>query len=233
MDGDCWAAELIILQWRLKPGKNFQEKSSAPVVRSSPDWLEWKDFQRQSFEKYLIHWTDALHDFRPGIQLTSNWMYSSFAPRPVTAKLDFLSGDYSASLSVDRARFEARYLASTGWPWDSTAWGFDRGRQLGWSLKTPLHLEQEAAVVLMQGGGFEVYSPRPGGEQLSRPSSSWTRWPGFAGTGRASVLKAAPFLRLPSFFRCLGPDGPGLSPGTVNMRNWRRPSSPSGASLFS
>ena len=157
VDGDCWAAELDYSPMALKAWKEFSGKSSAPVDRSSPDWLEWKDFQRQSFEKYLIHWTDALHDFRPGIQLTSNWMYSSFAPRPVTAKLDFLSGDYSASLSVDRARFEARYLASTGWPWDLMAWGFDRGRQLGWSLKTPLHLEQEAAVVLMQGGGFEVY----------------------------------------------------------------------------
>jgi hypothetical protein len=38
------------------------------------------------------------------------------------------------------------------------AWGFDRGREQDWSLKTPVHLMQEAAVVLMQGGGFEVYN---------------------------------------------------------------------------
>lgn len=53
---------------------------------------------------------------------------------------------------------EARYLASTGKPWDLMAWGFDRGKDQGWSLKSGLHLQQEAAVVLMQGGGFQVYN---------------------------------------------------------------------------
>ncbi|MGA2532563.1 MAG: beta-galactosidase trimerization domain-containing protein [Candidatus Aminicenantales bacterium] len=37
------------------------------------------------------------------------------------------------------------------------AWGFDKGKDLGWSIKPAEHLEQEAAVVLMQGGGFEIY----------------------------------------------------------------------------
>jgi hypothetical protein len=84
-------------------------------------------------------------------------MYTTFAPKPVEAKLDFLSGDYSPGLSVDRARVEARYLASTGMPWDLMAWGFDKGKDLGWSIKPAEHLEQEAAVVLMQGGGFQIY----------------------------------------------------------------------------
>jgi hypothetical protein len=37
------------------------------------------------------------------------------------------------------------------------AWGFDKGKDLGWSIKPAEHLEQEAAVVLMQGGGFQIY----------------------------------------------------------------------------
>lgn len=73
-------------------------------------------------------------------------------------RLDFLSGDYSPGLSVDRARVEARYLANTGMPWDLMAWGFDHGKEQMWSLKRPVHLQQEAAVVLMQGGGFQVYN---------------------------------------------------------------------------
>jgi hypothetical protein len=84
-------------------------------------------------------------------------MYTTFAPKPVEAKLDFLSGDYSPSLSVDRARVEARYLASTGMPWDLMAWGFDKGQDLAWSIKPAEHLMQEASVVLMQGGGFQIY----------------------------------------------------------------------------
>lgn len=156
-DGECWAAQLDYSPRALQAWREYSGRGDAPKDRTDPDWLKWKMFHRQAFEKYLVHWVDALHDFRPELQLTSNWMYTTFAPKPVVARLDFLSGDYSPSLSVDRARTEARYLASTGMPWDLMAWGFDRGQGQGWSLKTPVHLQQEAAVVLMQGGGFQVY----------------------------------------------------------------------------
>jgi hypothetical protein len=156
-DGECWAAQLdhspaALAAWRKETGY-----SGAPTDTKDPRWLEWKMFNRRAFETYLCHWIDALHAANPALQLTSNWMYTTFAPKPVVAKLDFLSGDYSPGLSVDRARVEARYLASTGMPWDLMAWGFDKGKDLGWSIKPAEHLEQEAAVVLMQGGGFQIY----------------------------------------------------------------------------
>ena len=157
VDGECWAAQLDYSPRALAAWKKATGKAKAPRDRSNPDWLEWKMFHRQAFEDYLCHWVDALHAFRPGLEITSNWMYTSFAPKPVVAKLDFLSGDYSPSLSLDRARLEARYLAGTGMPWDLMAWGFDKGKDQGWSIKTPAQLMQEAAVVLMQGGGFEIY----------------------------------------------------------------------------
>ncbi len=157
VDGECWAAKwdysaAALDSWKRATG--FQE---APRRKEDPHWQEWKQFHRQAFERYLAHWVDALHSWRPEAQLTSNWMYTTLAPKPVVARLDFLSGDYSASNSVDRARLDARYLASTGMPWDLMAWGFDKSRISGWSLKPTVHLQQEAAVVLMQGGGFQVY----------------------------------------------------------------------------
>jgi hypothetical protein len=156
-DGECWATQLdysprALAAWREETG--FKD---APKDRSDPRWLAWKMFHRRAFERYLAHWIDAVHAANPSLQLTSNWMYTTFAPKPVEAKLDFLSGDYSPSLSVDRARVEARYLASTGMPWDLMAWGFDKGKDLGWSIKPAEHLMQEASVVLMQGGGFQIY----------------------------------------------------------------------------
>ncbi len=158
VDGECWAADYdyspaALTAWRKQTGY-----ADAPKASSDPHWLEWKMFQRQAFESYLAHWVDAVHAFNPSLQVTSNWMYTSFIPKPVTIKLDFLSGDYSPSMSVDRARYEARYLASTGMPWDLMAWGFDHSKDSSWSLKTPIQLMQEAAVVLMQGGGFQVYN---------------------------------------------------------------------------
>ena len=46
-------------------------------------------FHRRQFEHYLCHWVDALHAFRPELQITSNWMYTTFAPKPVVARLDY------------------------------------------------------------------------------------------------------------------------------------------------
>jgi hypothetical protein len=156
-DGECWATQLDYSPRALAAWKKETGFGDAPKDRSDPRWLEWKMFHRRAFESYLAHWIDAVHAANPALQLTSNWMYTTFAPKLVTAKLDFLSGDYSPGLSVDRARVEARYLASTGMPWDLMAWGFDKGKDLGWSIKPAEHLEQEAAVVLMQGGGFQIY----------------------------------------------------------------------------
>jgi hypothetical protein len=158
VDGECWATELDYSAASLEAWCKQTGYKTAPKDKSEPHWLEWKMFHRNAFENYLNHWVDALHAFNPELQVTSNWMYTTFAPKPVAARLDFLSGDYSPSLSVDRARVEARYLASTGMPWDLMAWGFDRGKEQTWSLKRPVHLQQEAAVVLMQGGGLQVYN---------------------------------------------------------------------------
>ncbi len=156
-DGECWGAVLdwsehALAAWRAETGEE-----DAPKGPDDPRWLEWKTFHRRQFERYLCHWVDALHETHPDFQITSNWMYTTFAPKPVVAKLDFLSGDYSPTGSVDRARVEARYLASTGMPWDLMAWGFNRGQDLGKSHKPAVALEQEAGVVFMQGGGFQSY----------------------------------------------------------------------------
>ncbi len=158
VDGECWAAKLDYSPAAMEVWKKETGLDTAPKSRSEANWLEWKMFHRRHYEDYLCRWVDALHEFRPNLQITSNWMYSTIAPLPVRAKLDYLSGDYSPGLSVDRARVEARYLASTGMPWDLMAWGFDKGQKLDWSLKTPVHLQQESAVVLMQGGGFQIYN---------------------------------------------------------------------------
>ncbi|MFH1737771.1 MAG: alpha-amylase family protein [bacterium] len=158
VDGECWAAKLDYSPAAIKAWQEETGYTDAPKERSDPRWLEWKMFHRRHYEKYLCHWVDALHESNPKLQITSNWMYTTLAPLPITAKLDYLSGDYSPGLSVDRARVEARYLASTGMPWDLMAWGFNKGENLGWSLKTPIHLQQEASAVLMQGGGFQFYN---------------------------------------------------------------------------
>lgn len=157
VDGDCWAARLDYSSRARKAWSQATGHKKVPMKPGEPNWQEWKMFHRDAFDRYVQHWTDTLHAWRPTLQITSNWMYSSLVPRPVSIQLDYLSGDYSPSNSVDRAQLEARYLASTGMPWDLMAWGFDKSKVNGWSMKPAVQLQQEASVVLMQGGGFQVY----------------------------------------------------------------------------
>ncbi len=157
VDGECWATQLDYSPAALAAWKAESGLDAAPKHRGEPHWLEWKMFQRRAFERYLEHWVDALHEARPGLQITSNWMYTTFAPQPVRAKLDFLSGDFTPLGAVDRARLDARYLSSVGHPWDLLAWGFLWGGNVQASLKSAVQLQQEAAIVLSQGGAFQVY----------------------------------------------------------------------------
>ncbi len=156
-DGECWGAQLDWSEHALAAWREEMGGQEPPRSPDDPLWLAWKTFHRRQFERYLCHWVDAVHEACPEFQITSNWMYTTFAPKPVVADLDFLSGDYSPTASVDRARVEARYLANTGMPWDLMAWGFNRGQDLGKGLKPAIALQQEAGVVLMQGGGFQIY----------------------------------------------------------------------------
>ncbi|UCG15323.1 MAG: hypothetical protein JSV19_08485 [Phycisphaerales bacterium] len=164
VDGECWAARPDYSPAALKAWRSETGRSDAPRSASDPAWLEWKMFHRRAFERYVCHWVDALHAFDPKLQVTSNWMYTTFAPKPIVAKLDFLSGDFVPSGAVDRARLDARYLSSTGRPWDLLAWGFVGGEGRNPSMKTAIQLQAEAAIVLSQGGAFQVYyqPTRPG-----------------------------------------------------------------------
>ncbi len=155
IDGDCWGAvpdysPRAVEQWREETGLE------PPTGPEDENWHEWMDFHREQFLRYLRHWVDALHQFRPELDITSNWMYSTYAPLRPTVDLDYLSGDFSPAGSCDRARLEARYFASVGRPWDLMAWGFNRE----WDArlhKPAVQLKQEAGVVLSQGGAFQYY----------------------------------------------------------------------------
>ncbi|NQT91761.1 MAG: beta-galactosidase trimerization domain-containing protein [Lentisphaerae bacterium] len=158
-DGESWGAELDYAPAAMKAWKDATGLETAPASTDEPKWEEWKEFHRDRFEEYVGHWVDSVHAECPDAELCSNWMYSISAPRPVATNVDFLSGDYSPSDSADTGRRQARYLASTGMPWDLMSWGFilthPPEEERMWKL--PVQLMQEAGTVLMQGGGFQVY----------------------------------------------------------------------------
>ncbi len=159
VDGECWAINPDYypgVEAAFRDATGFERLPKHP---KDPGWLQFLEFNRRQFRHYVRHYVDELHRTHPRFQVASNWLYSTFVPEEPELPVDFLSGDFIGNASVSAARLEARYLAQTGKTWDLMAWGFqDAGTtRIGAVHKPAVQLQQEAAVVLAQGGGFQVY----------------------------------------------------------------------------
>ncbi len=156
IDGECWAvipdySEFALKAWEAKTGEKY-----APLP-GEDRYDAYLEFNREGFRQYLRHYIETVKSAAPEFQIASNWMYTSFVPEEVTLPVDFISGDYSPSDSVNTARFEGYSLINQPQPWDLMAWGFNI--QNGYHcVKTCEQLCQEAAVVISIGGGFQFYN---------------------------------------------------------------------------
>lgn len=159
IDGECWAT---VPDYGEKAAKAFRDATgiqALPKKPSDPHWFEFLQFHREAFRKYLRHYVSEVHRTNPAFQLCSNWAFTDHMAEPVSAPVDFLSGDYAPDDSVNSARLSARFLQRQGMPWDLMAWSFSRkkgpdGKGL---QKSAQQLEREAAVVVALGGGFQAY----------------------------------------------------------------------------
>lgn len=158
VDGDCWAVKPDYCE---AARSKFQAQTGIATLPKSPHdpgWIEFLGIQREAFREYVGRYVDALHRARPDYQITSNWMYSTFAPERPTLPLDYLSGDLADDNAARQARIEARYLSRCGKPWDLMSWGFEKGAEFReQSAKPAVALEQEAAIILAQGGAYQIY----------------------------------------------------------------------------
>ena len=159
IDGECWGLQPDYSEY----SKTAYEKAGLgkelplPGNEAYPAFLE---FNRTGFKTYLQHYVQAMHDYKPGFEITSNWAFSSSMPEKVTVDVDFLSGDLSSNNAFYSAALESRVLAFQGLHWDCMSWGFVRSprvRPSVGSLKSPVQLKQEAAQVIANGGAYQVY----------------------------------------------------------------------------
>ena len=155
VDGECWATKP---DYHPRVLRAFRQATGLRPPRGTDDasYPAFAGFCREAFRRYVRCYVDALHAHAPGFQVTSNWAFGSFMPEPVTARVDFLSGDYDSRNSLHAARWEGRCLAAQGMPWDLMAWGFVKTDDL-WQSKSAVQLKREAAAVLALGGGVQVY----------------------------------------------------------------------------
>ncbi|MFN2396944.1 MAG: hypothetical protein ABR597_14790 [Bacteroidales bacterium] len=131
---------------RFRKETGIKEVPKVPSDKYYPEFLEYtRSLFRQHMEKYI----NAIHQYNPEFQITSNWAYTSLMPEKVAANVDFLSGDVTPQNGVYRSAFEARCVAPQGLPWDLMAWGFswDNGK-MPMNIKSSVQLQQEAAQIM-------------------------------------------------------------------------------------
>jgi hypothetical protein len=82
VDGDCWAVKPDYSPAAADAWKKLAGLPSGGLPRKVGDrhWRRFLDFNREQFRKYVRKYVDAVHEHRPGFQITSNWMYSSMMP---------------------------------------------------------------------------------------------------------------------------------------------------------
>lgn len=168
IDGDCWAAIPDYSPAAVQAFTAATGVKDVPKSAAEPHWREFMAFNRERFRQYLRHYVTELKRTHPGFQIASNWAHSAHMPEPVFAPVDFLSGDYSPQNAVNSARFQARALEGRGLPWDLMCWAFVQAKATDAKgvvvprghpnhVKSVPQLQQEAAVVLARGGGFQGY----------------------------------------------------------------------------
>lgn len=159
IDGECWAT---VPDYGEKAAQAFRDATGVQVLpkkAGDPHGFEFQQFHREAFRRYLRDYVGEVKRRYPAFQLCSNWAFTDHMAEPVSAPVDFLSGDYAPDDSVNSARLSARFLQHQGLPWDLMAWSFSRtkgpdGKGL---QKSAPQLEREAAVVVALGGGFQAY----------------------------------------------------------------------------
>ncbi|MBK9388706.1 MAG: hypothetical protein IPN68_00430 [Bacteroidetes bacterium] len=158
IDGECWAVEPDYGKASLKGFREATGITEIPKTSDHKYYPEFIDYTRGLFRKHLTKYIDAIHQYNPNFQITSNWAYSSIMPEKVNINVDYLSGDVTPLNGVYRSAFEARCLAPQGKPWDLMAWGFSwDGGKMPMSVKSAVQLEQEAAQIMAMGGGVQFY----------------------------------------------------------------------------
>ena len=193
-DGDCWATELDYSPAALAAFRAETGITTVPREPGDPGLVEFAAFARESFRRYLRRWVDGAHACSPDFQVASNWAFTSFMPEPVTADVDFLSGD-SAPIWGSYPRLEARMMALQGKPWDVMTWGF--GGSFTLEGVSVVGLKSAASSSRRQRrschSAADINRSRTSastGPSTPGTSRRWARSPRSAGPGRRSATTA-------------------------------------------
>ena len=164
VDGDNWAV------------RRDYSVLAKPYLAENMTYAEHNAVMREGFMKFVRRYVDELHDYAPQFRIGSNWLYTSQVPEAPEIGVDFISGDFDPANSAHRIRFETRCIAHQGKPWDLMSWSFGTEyNSYGVVSKSAPQLMQEAAMVITQGGGFQMYMTQNQDGSASKTKSTTYR----------------------------------------------------------
>ena len=165
----CWC-ERCVAAWYA--GGN----GDAPPKRPDDSaWSRWMMFHRRGFDAYVNHYADAIHARFPGCRVCDNWSLTLSQPGAPQLHVDFISSDDAAPCGVENIRYETRFVATRGLPWDFMQWLFYGNRVMHdptqpQTVRPLEQIQQEAAYVLALGGNHQIY------EQPARRDGGLIDW---------------------------------------------------------
>ena len=160
VDGECWG--LYLDYGKYATDAYFAEYKKTPARPGEDGYLEYREFCREGFRRYVDRYVKALKAYAPDFEVTSNWFYSAYMPEPLSTHVDFLSGDYDCANAVNSARFHSRCLEARDMTWDLMMWG-QHALPCSWSTQNRSTKElaqycQEAAGTIAHGGAFQFFN---------------------------------------------------------------------------
>lgn len=156
VDADSWGTAVDYSEPAVTAFHKATGIAEPPRSTEDPNWETFFQFFCDQFRLHATKYMEALHAFRPGFQVTSNWVQSPGTPGLRDVPVDYLSGDYMPEDAADAARLTSRYWNGADLPWDLMAWTHTKGdQQFNRSIKPVVQLQQEAAATLAQGGSWQ------------------------------------------------------------------------------
>jgi hypothetical protein len=115
---------------------------------------------------------EAVHQTRPGVLVSFNWIYTPRQPETPPAEVGFLMCDIFPEDQLFAASYLGKYWATLGKPFDIMDTAFLRWWG-DWGFKPAVALQQECATILANGGktwiGFQMppqFGAEPGRMQV-------------------------------------------------------------------
>ena len=168
VDGDCWGAQVDYSHWAIDAYK--AEYGAEPPRPEDENYEDYRQFCRKGFENYVNRYmTEVLKEY-PDFQITSNWIYSQNMAHKMDVQMPWLSGDLDSTDALYGGRVHGRVFEARNLPWDLMGWGHNFRYAPGLpaiacddcTTKGKDQYLQEAASVVMLGGGYQFYNIQHG-----------------------------------------------------------------------